>query len=237
METYEAIMTRRSVPKVSDRAPGTATIEKLLDAAVRAPTHHVTEPWRFIVLRGDALRGLGAAWAAGVERAGKNAEGIAAKALRAPVVIVVIARPKTHLPKVVEVEEHHAIGAAIQNILLAAHALGLGAMVRTGPAATLPEVRDFLHLGDSEHVAGFVYVGYPLDAGDRRRSVAALALPRSRSGATPSATLSSRLLSSPRPNAPAPGPRPRPLRRTPAPPRSALARTHPTPGRRRPGAP
>ena len=237
METYEAIMTRRSVPKVSDRAPGTATIEKLLDAAVRAPTHHVTEPWRFIVLRGDALRGLGAAWAAGVERAGKNAEGIAAKALRAPVVIVVIARPKTHLPKVVEVEEHHAIGAAIQNILLAAHALGLGAMVRTGPAATLPEVRDFLHLGDSEHVAGFVYVGYPLDAGDRRRSVAALALPRSRSGATPSATLSSRLLSSPRPNAPAPGPRPRPLRRTPAPPRSALARTHPTPGRSPPGAP
>ena len=182
METYEAIMTRRSVPKVSDRAPGTATIEKLLDAAVRAPTHHVTEPWRFIVLRGDALRGLGAAWAAGVERAGKNAEGIAAKALRAPVVIVVIARPKTHLPKVVEVEEHHAIGAAIQNILLAAHAigaaiqnillaahaLGLGAMVRTGPAATLPEVRDFLHLGDSEHVAGFVSVGYPVDAHDRR---------------------------------------------------------------------
>jgi nitroreductase len=169
METYEAIMTRRSVPKVSDRAPGTATIEKLLDAAVRAPTHHVTEPWHFIVLRGDALRGLGAAWAAGVERAGKNAEGIAAKALRAPVVIVVIARPKTHLPKVVEVEEHHAIGAAIQNILLAAHALGLGAMVRTGPAATppggarLPPPRRL-----RARRAGFVYVGYPVDAGDRR---------------------------------------------------------------------
>lgn len=168
METLEAIMTRRSVPKVSDRAPDTATIERLLDAAVRAPTHHVTEPWRFIVLRGDALHGLGAAWAAGVERAGKSAEGIAAKALRAPVVIAVIARPKTHLPKVVEVEEHHAIGAAIQNILLAAHALGLGAMVRTGPVATLPEVLDFLGLGDSEHVAGFVYVGYPVDPHDRR---------------------------------------------------------------------
>ena len=167
METLDAIMTRRSVPRVGDRVPDEATIAKLLDAAVRAPTHHITEPWRFIVLRGDARHGLGAAWAAGVERSGKSSEGVAAKALRAPAIICVIARPKTHLPKVVELEEHHAVGAAIQNVLLAAHALGLGAMVRTGPPASSEEVRAYLGLEATELVAGFVYLGYPLDDNDR----------------------------------------------------------------------
>jgi nitroreductase len=168
VETFDAIMTRRSVPRVGDRVPDNATIKKLLDAAVRAPTHHLTEPWRFIVLRGDARHGLGAAWAAGVERSGKNPDGVVAKALRAPAIICVVGRPKTHLPKVVELEEHHAIGAAIQNILLAAHALGLGAMMRTGPAASLEEVRDFLGLEATEIIAGFVYLGYPLDGREGR---------------------------------------------------------------------
>jgi nitroreductase len=168
VETLDAIMTRRSMPRVGDRVPDDATIKKLLDAAVRAPTHHLTEPWRFIVLRGDARGRLGAAWARGVERSGKNPEGVAAKALRAPAIICVVGRPKTHLPKIVELEEHHAIGAAIQNILLAAHALGLGAMVRTGPAASLDEVRDFLGLAATELIAGFVYLGYPLDGSEDR---------------------------------------------------------------------
>jgi nitroreductase len=168
VETLDAIMTRRSVPRVGDRVPDDATIAKLLDAAVRAPTHHLTEPWRFIVLRGDARHGLGAAWAAGVARSGKRSDGVATKALRAPTIICVIARPKTHLPKVVELEEHHAIGAAIQNILLAAHALGLGAMVRTGPPASLDEVRDFLGLEATELIAGFIYLGYPLDGEEAR---------------------------------------------------------------------
>jgi nitroreductase len=168
VETFDAIMTRRSVPRVGDRVPDSATIQRLLDAAVRAPTHHLTQPWRFIVLRGDALHGLGAAWAAGVERSGKNPDGVVAKALRAPAIICVVGRPKTHLPKVVELEEHHAIGAAIQNILLAAHAWGLGAMMRTGPAASLEEVRDFLGLEATEIIAGFVYLGYPLDGPEER---------------------------------------------------------------------
>jgi nitroreductase len=133
VETYDAIMTRRSVPRVGDRAPDEATIERLIAAATRAPTHHLTQPWRFIVLRGDARKRLGEAWAEGTRRAGKDPEGIVAKALRAPVIICVVGRPKTHLPKVVEREEHHAVGAAIQNLLLAAHDAGLGAMVRTGP--------------------------------------------------------------------------------------------------------
>jgi nitroreductase len=161
VETYEAIMTRRSVPKVGSRAPSRTDIERLLEAATRAPTHHLTQPWRFIVLTGAHLDELGDVWARGAEREGKDPESVRAKPRRAPVVIVVVERPKSHLPKVSEIEEHHATGAAIQNLLLAAHDMGLGAMLRTGPAAHIPEVKDHLGIGPDELVAGFVYLGYP----------------------------------------------------------------------------
>ncbi|MGH2736560.1 MAG: nitroreductase family protein [Actinomycetota bacterium] len=163
METYEAILTRRSHPKTGDRVPGKDLIEKLLEAAVRAPTHHLTEPWRFIVMTGLALDHLGRAWATGAEREGKDPESVLAKPRRAPVVIAVVERPKHRLPKVQEIEEHHATGAAMQNMLLAAHGLGLAAMLRTGPAAHIKEVKDHLGVADDELIAGYVYVGFPAD--------------------------------------------------------------------------
>lgn len=167
METYDAIMTRRSVPKVTDEIPDRSSIERLLEAAVRAPNHHLTQPWRFVVLTGSALDEFGEAWERGTAASGKDASGIRDKAHRAPVIVCVVERPKHHLPKVVELEEHHAVGAAIQNILLAAHAAGLGAMIRTGPAATMAEVREFLGLEEGELVAGFIYVGLPPEDDDR----------------------------------------------------------------------
>ena len=171
METYDAIISRRSVPRVTDRVPDRATIERLLEAAVRAPTHHLTQPWRFVVLAGEERDRLGGAWAQGVERSGKDSTGIVAKAQRAPVIICVIERPKLHLPKVVEIEEHHATGAALQNLLLAAHDMGLGAMLRTGPAATFDEVRELLGVEKGEFIAAFVYLGYPVkEDGDRPMS-------------------------------------------------------------------
>jgi nitroreductase len=168
MECYEAIMTRRSVPRPRGDRPERAAIARLLDAAVRAPNHHITEPWRFIVLTGSALREFGDAWAEGAKREGGDPEAARGKPRRAPVVVCVIARPRSHHPKVVETEEHHAIGAAMQNLLLAAHDAGLGAMLRTGPAATMPEIRAYLGLADDESVAGFVYIGYPPEGDERR---------------------------------------------------------------------
>lgn len=161
VDTYEAIITRRSVAKTGTARPDRAAIERLLEAGVRAPSHHLTQPWRFVVLAGGALRALGDAWAEGATRVGKDAEAVRSKPLRAPVIISVICRPKVHLPKVVEVEEYYATGAAMQNVLLAAHDAGLAAMIRTGPAATFPEVRRYLGLNESESIAGFIYVGYP----------------------------------------------------------------------------
>jgi len=168
METYDALMTRRSVPKTTEQVPDRATIQKLLDAAVRAPCHHLTQPWRFVVLTGDALDEFGDAWARGDERAGRGPKLSRAKAKRAPVIIAVIEKPHLDNRKVIEREEHYATGAAIQNILLAAHDMGLGAMIRTGPAAELEEVREYLEVSEDELIAALIYVGYP-PPGDAER--------------------------------------------------------------------
>ncbi len=167
MDAYEAIVTRRSVPRC-DGAVDRELIEKVLAAAVRAPNHHLTQPWRFVVLAGDARKDLAAAWAAGLEREGKDPARVHDKVLRAPVIVCVLERPHLENPKVVEIDEHYAVGAAIQNMLLAAHALGLGAMHRTGAPTTMPEVRDYLGARPDELIAGFVYLGRPPEGDDER---------------------------------------------------------------------
>jgi nitroreductase len=171
VQTYEAIMTRRSTPRTEGPAPDRATILKLLDAAVRAPNHHLTEPWRFVVLAGAAREALGEVWAEDAESRGKDAASARTKPLRAPAIITVIETPKSHLPKIHEVEEHHATGAAMQNILLAAHDMGLGAMLRTGPPIHIPKVHELLALRDGEFIAGMIYLGHkPAGDDDRPRS-------------------------------------------------------------------
>jgi nitroreductase len=161
VETYEAITTRRSIQRMGEGVPSRADISKLLAAAVRAPNHHLTQPWRFVVLTGDALKELGDAWASGEEAAGGDPDQVRDKPQRAPMIICAIERPHTWVHRVVEIEEHHAMGAAIENILLAAHDMGLAAMIRTGAAARMPEVHRYLGVEEGELIAGFIYVGYP----------------------------------------------------------------------------
>jgi nitroreductase len=161
-----ALRERRSNGRVQQTPLPRATIEQLLDAATLAPNHRLTEPWRFVVLTGDARQELGAVMAA-QQRAANGAapteEQLArtrAKPLRAPVIIAVAAEPAQRA-KVIEVEEIAAVAAATQNLLLAAHALGLGAIWRTGDAAYDPAVKAFLGFAPETHLLGFVYVGYP----------------------------------------------------------------------------
>jgi nitroreductase len=169
MDAIEAILTRRSVPKVSDRAPESEEIQRLLDVAVRAPNHHLTEPWRFVVLKGEALDRLGSAMAERVRQQyaddpdlEKRVEVERARPRRAPVIVVIIYSPSDN-PKAIEREDRYAVGALMQNILLAAHASGLGAYLRTGPAAEYEGVHRFFDLNDGEEIAGFIYLGYPIE--------------------------------------------------------------------------
>jgi len=177
VDVYEAITTRKMVSAVESKAPSRAEIERLLAAAVRAPTHHLTEPWRFIVIAGAGLDDLGDAMAMRVRaqfadspELDQKLELEKSRPKRAPVIVVVIYVPSTH-PKAIEIEDRHSIGAAMQNLLLAAHGMGLGAYLRTGPAAFDENVRRFLQLDPGEEIAGFIYLGYPAPGQPDSRSI------------------------------------------------------------------
>ncbi len=165
MDAFEAIFSRHSVPKVRPDPVPCEMIEKLLAAGAQAPNHFKIRPWRFIVLTGEARSRLGEVMAqAHLKRHPDSAAAELnierARPLRAPVLIAV-AVDKPVEPKVVEIENICAAAAAAENILLAANALGLGAMWRTGAGAREPEVKEFLGLDPDQNLIAFIYVGYP----------------------------------------------------------------------------
>ncbi len=166
LDAIEAIRSRRSIGKLEGTVDE-ASVRELIELAVLAPNHRMTEPWRFTVLRGAARERLGEVWApialrdlplTGDEReAALRRE--AAKPARAPVLIVVSVR--TDADEEVATEDFAAAAAAVQNILLAATARGLGAMWRTGGMVSAPEVKAFLGLEPSDRIVGIVYLGRP----------------------------------------------------------------------------
>jgi nitroreductase len=161
MRVLEAIHSRRSIGRVRPERPPRAVIEEIIEAGTWAPNHRLTEPWRFIVLAGQAREALGREMAALLPAGAPEADVAKerAKPLRAPVVIAVAVEPAIG-PKIVEMEEVTAGAAAIQNMLLAAHAHGLAAQWRTGNAAYSPQIKAHLGLPEAAHLLGFVYVGY-----------------------------------------------------------------------------
>lgn len=179
-QILDAIQQRRSIGKMLPDRPPREHIEQILEAATWAPCHHVTDPWRFVVLAGAAREELGDIMArskaqgrdlsdadvrAAVERE-------RAKPLRAPVIIAVGIEPSTH-PKAIEIEEIAAGAAAIQNMLLAAHSLGLATIWRTGAPAYDPAVKAWLGFSAAAHILGFIYAGYPAVNPQRARHIPA----------------------------------------------------------------
>jgi nitroreductase len=165
MEVFEAIHSRHSQGKVKPDPVPRELIEKLLDAAVQAPNHYKVRPWRFVVLTGAGRDRLGDVMAAS-QRARhpefpiEAFDKCRALPLRAPVVIAV-GVDKPNEPKVLEVENVCAAATATQNLLLAAHAMGLGAKWRTGEWARDTMVKEFLGFDPDQHIIGFIYIGYP----------------------------------------------------------------------------
>jgi nitroreductase len=165
MDIFDAIHSRHSVSKVRPDPVSAELIQSLLSAAVQAPNHYRVRPWRFVVLSGDARVRLGEVMAQSLLSRHPESDGTAlaaerARPLRAPVLIAVAVDPPSE-PKVVEIENICAAAAAVENLLLAAHGLGLGAMWRTGPAARDPRVKEFLGIAAEQDLIAFVYVGYP----------------------------------------------------------------------------
>ena len=165
----DLIRSRRSIGLVKSDPVSRDLIEKILEAGTWAPTHHMTEPWRFIGIAGEARKKMGEVMAdilwerlpdPETDEAKAQLERERQKALRAPVIIAVAVSPSPK-PEIVEIEEIEAGMAAVQNMLLAAHALDIGAMLRTGKPAYHEKMKTFLGLAPRDHIIGFIYVGYP----------------------------------------------------------------------------
>jgi nitroreductase len=163
MELFDAILTRSSAARLSAPGPTPPQWAAILEAAARAPDHGRLKPWRLIVLDAE-LRGrfIVAVVAARQARAPVPTEEQLQlerdKINRAPAILVVACAIQPH-PKVPEIEQIIATGAAAQNAFLAAHALGLGVMWKTGPAAYESGVKQALGLRADDHIVGIMHVG------------------------------------------------------------------------------
>ncbi|MGR0319081.1 nitroreductase family protein [Agromyces sp. ZXT2-3] len=154
----EAVLARRSWPKVTDAAPTDSELADLLRAAATVPDHAALGPWRVIALRGDARADLGAALAEASGLEGAAAEKLAAKPLRAPLLLALVAVVRAH-PKV-PAWEQEACAAGVGHLLaLLLDDAGWGVMWRTGPFTRHPAVARMHGLGEGEHLLGWLYVG------------------------------------------------------------------------------
>jgi len=163
MDAIDALTTRRSAGQFAEPAPDDETLGKILGAAMRAPDHGKLKPWRFIVLRGDARKRFGDVMAEAMKKREPDVpanmlEREREKPLRAPLIVVLAAAIKEG-HKIPVVEQLLAAGAAAQNIMVAAHALGYGAAWKTGAPAYDDFVKETLGLTPSDAIVGFLYLG------------------------------------------------------------------------------
>lgn len=169
------LSARRSVKPDRLVAPGPSPdeLETMLTIASRVPDHKKLAPWRFIVLEGPARERLGEVVAEACVAAEKEPPSHVrldterGRLARAPMVIAVVSRvvPNRSAP---EWEQILSAGAACLNLCLAANALGYGTSWITEWIAYNKTVGTALGLADNERIAGFVYVGTPVERSEER---------------------------------------------------------------------
>ncbi|HET7011684.1 MAG TPA: nitroreductase family protein [Anaerolineales bacterium] len=177
---YSVLNGRRSVREFSPDPVALEVVERVLQAACRAPSAHNRQPWRFVVLSREADRAaLAQAMASRLKRE-RQADGHAPEAIEAdvararrrlseaPVAIVVCMTPED-MDRYPDERRQRAewtmmtqsVAMAGQNLLLAAHAEGLGACWMCAPLFAPDEVRRELGLAESWEPQGMVLMGRP----------------------------------------------------------------------------
>ena len=167
METMKALLSRRSISKLTTPHPSKDEMKDVYQAALRAPDHAWLRPWKFIEITGDSRKKLAQAFIASTKKTEEIDEErmnkIAALPLRSPMIIVVIARVNYDKPNVPRLEQIQSTAAAAQNILLALHDKGYGAYWRTGKYSTERNkyISNELSLDNNDEVLGYLYIGTP----------------------------------------------------------------------------
>lgn len=171
----ENILTRRttSVPKMNGQLIPQETIQELLKLADAAPTHARTEPWRFHVYSGESFGAFcinhgDLYWEhADLEKRNEGTKQTLSTMHNKASHLIVAMMRRTPEAKIPRSEEYAATAAAVQNILLGAHAAGLSAIWNTGGMALKQPMKDYLGLKEEDEVLGFVYLGHSDDTETR----------------------------------------------------------------------
>lgn len=159
-DTLRLLSSRRSVPAkvMSGPGPDDAQTDEILAIAARVPDHRMLAPFRFVVLAGEGKTRFAQTLRTTPTAPEGKRDKAAALYGRAPVVIGVVAS-LTEGHKTPVWEQELTVGAACQNLIVAAEAQGWAVQWLTGWPAYDETVRDTLSLGDNEKIAGFFFVG------------------------------------------------------------------------------
>jgi nitroreductase len=166
----ELIRSRRSIfpqfytgEKVSDEI-----IMQMLENATWAPTHKMTQPWRFIVFSGGGLKKLAEAQAEVYKKVtsgnGSFREDKHQSLLTKPLLsshIIVVCMKRDEKKSIPEIEEAGAVFCAVENMYLTATGYGVGCYLSTGGITYFEEAKEVFELGPDDRLIGFLHVGVP----------------------------------------------------------------------------
>lgn len=181
-EVNELMRSRRSVfPKdFTGEKVDDVIVRQMLENANWAPTHKLTEPWRFIVFTGEGLKKLAdfqsECYKQVTQAKGtfdeKKYEGLKAKPLECSHVIAV-GMKRDEKKSVPEWEEMGAVFCAIENMYLTAAAYGIGCYLSTGGITNFEEAKSFFGLSLEDKLVGFIQIGIPKSPpiGGKRKAI------------------------------------------------------------------
>ena len=175
------IDNRRSIRRFTDRSPSREEIETLLAAAVLAPNHRMTQPWRFYVLGPESRYTYGLA--VGERKGRKIPDPDAGRTLRDTVAaehrdlpcMIAVTITQSDNPEIRE-EDYAAAMMALENLALTAVALGLGTHLKTGGVMGDTASRAAVGVGENERIVAIVNVGEPAELPPAKQREPATAL-------------------------------------------------------------
>ncbi len=147
MDLFEGIYTRRSVRQYSSQPVERKQLLEIIKAGTWAPSGLNNQPWRFVIVQDDHTRR---------ELAKQTTSHFIIE--RAPACIAVFVDRSAMYN---DVKDHQAMGACIQNMLLAAHGLGLGAVWLGEILKNADAVRKLLELPEEMELMAVIALGHP----------------------------------------------------------------------------
>ena len=178
---HDALWQRRSIRKYQDKSVSKELVLEVLESAKYAPSAHNSQPWRFIVVEDPSVKRelserMATAWAADMVKDGSSVDEGKRVERRdrfasAPVLIVaclsmdgMMAFPDEQRQQTERDLALESLAAAIQNMLLVAHDLGLGACWYCAPAFCKQTVRQTLNIPQNVEPSALILLGYPAES-------------------------------------------------------------------------